>query len=92
MGKLCYTTKTNPPTLSYRACDFALAVGRKITPATGSAMLVLAILAQAAKDDDEEFLVNYTVNYTYYTWFGIKDLGLLFQEARINESSQRNYG
>lgn len=82
MAKNVYNCWTGKKLLAYDAVDYPLAFGSQTTPESGSAMLVLAIMAQATKEGDDEFILNQVVNHRYTAWLGIKDLGHLFKGAK----------
>ena len=82
MTKQQYNAKTCHKNLSCTEIDYPLAFGAKTTPESGSAMLILAIMAQATKEGDDAFILDPVVNRRYLSWLGIKHLGHLFKESQ----------
>ena len=86
MTKRRYNQGTRKKLLAYDDIDYPLAFGSKTTPESGSAMLVLAVLAQATKEGDNEFILDPVVNRRCFRWLGIQRLGHLFKEVQcLNE-------
>ena len=84
MAKNVYNKWNGKNSLAYDSVDYPLAFGTHTTPESGSAMLALAIMAQATKEGDDEFILDRTVNFRYLSWFGIKNLGHLFKGAKCH--------